>query len=110
MAGFLVAVITGGGLGLRLVITGDWQGALGWLAGALFIPSMALALGVWSGSSKPFEAVYTVWWYIGPAHFTPGMDFMGLSAASRAPLFYCAFALGLLLVAFVGRRQQLAYA
>jgi hypothetical protein len=30
---------------------------LAWTAGVFFIPSLALALGVWSGSSKLFEVV-----------------------------------------------------
>ena len=38
-------------------ICGDWRGLLAWLTGALFIPTLALALGVWSGSSKLFEIV-----------------------------------------------------
>jgi hypothetical protein len=110
MAGFLVAAVTGGGLGIRLLVAADWQAAVGWLAGAIFIPSLSLALGVWSGSSKPFEALYTIWWYIGPAHHTPGMDFMALSDGSRSTLFYMVFAAALFLVAFVGRRQRLGYA
>ena len=36
--------------------------------GAAFIPTLALAAGVWSQSSKLFEAVYLVWWYLGPVH------------------------------------------
>jgi hypothetical protein len=56
--------LTGGGLGFRLLIGGDWPGFSGWLAGALFVPTFALALGVWSGSSKLFEALYTLWWYV----------------------------------------------
>ena len=69
-----------------------------------------MALGVWSGSSKPFEAIYTIGWYIGPAHYMHGMDFMGLSPASRSTVLYLAFAAGLLLAAYMGRRQRLAYA
>ena len=80
-AGMIVALVTGGGVGVRLLLGGDWQALTAWLVGAFFIPSLALALGVWSASSKTFEALYTVWWYVGPAHFTPGIDFMGLTAA-----------------------------
>ncbi len=109
-AGVLVAMITGGGLGLRLLIAGDRNGLLAWFAGALFIPSMALALGVWSGSSKPFEALYTVWWYIGPANHVPGMDFMGTTPLSSQPLRYLLLTLFCLTAAFVGRRRKLAYA
>jgi len=110
MAGVIVAVIAGGGLGIRLLLGGDWAGLLAWTVGACFIPSLALALGVWSGTSKSFEAIYTIWWYMGPAHYMQGMDFMGLSAASRSTTLYLVFATGLLLAAYVGRRQRIAYA
>jgi len=36
------------------------RAALGWLVGACFIPSLALACGAWSGSSKLFEILYTL--------------------------------------------------
>jgi ammonia channel protein AmtB len=81
-----------------------------WFAGALFIPSMALAMGVWSGSSKLFEAVYTVWWYLGPLHQMPSLDFVGGTRASSSAGLYLALAAGLLLAACLGRRRQVAYA
>jgi hypothetical protein len=109
-AGVLVALITGGGLGIRLLIAGDRNGLLAWFAGALFIPTLALALGVWSGSSKPFEAIYTVWWYVGPANHLPGADFMGTTSVSSQPFTYLVFTLILLTAVFVGRRRKLAYA
>ncbi len=58
MAGVLVAFATGAGTGIRLLLSSNWPMAAGWFAGALFIPSLALVLGVWSGgpanSSRPF--------------------------------------------------------
>jgi hypothetical protein len=108
-AGVVVALLTGSGIGIRLLLTGQWMSLAGWLAGALFIPSLALALGIWSGTSKPFEAIYTVWWYIGPAHHTPGMDFMGTSAASNTPVRFFLAALALLAVSYCGRRIRLGY-
>ena len=104
-AGVTVAVATGGGLGLHLLIAGDWPGLAAWLAGALFVPSLALALGVWSGSRKLFEALYTMWWYVGPMNHTPGVDFV-----SSAPAFYLLAALCLVTAAYFGRRRQLGYA
>ncbi|HVN06822.1 MAG TPA: hypothetical protein VMT86_20530 [Bryobacteraceae bacterium] len=104
-AGVIVAVLTGGGFGLRLLISGDWPGFAAWLAGAMFIPSFALAAGVWSGSSKLFEAVYTMWWYTGPMNHTRGLDFI-----SSAPVFYLVAALALMMAAYFGRRRQLGYA
>ncbi len=109
-AGVLVALMTGAGVGIRLLISLDWQAVAAWLAGALFIPSLALALGVWSGSSKFFEALYTVWWYVGPLHQTPALDFVGGSRASSSPGLYLLLGAGLLLASCLGRRRQVAYA
>lgn len=109
-AGVLVALATGGGLGIRLVMAGEWSGLFAWIAGAVFIPTLALALGVWSGSSKPFEAIYTVWWYIGPANHVPQIDYMGTTAASSQPTIYVLLTLCLWTAVYVGRRRKLAYA
>jgi hypothetical protein len=103
-------VLTGGGYALRLLAGGDWHGLLAWLAGALFIPSLALALGVWSGTSKPFEAIYTVWWYIGPLNHAPGFDFMGGRPGVSRPGFYFVLTVVLVVAAYGGRRARMAYA
>lgn len=108
-AGVLVALVTGAGTGFRLLVGLDWQAMAAWFAGALFIPSLALALGVWSGSSKLFEALYTVWWYVGPLHQLPSLDFVGGSRASSSPGLYLILAAGLLLASCLGRRRQVAY-
>ena len=110
IAGVIVAAVTNGGLAIRLLITGDWQTLLAWIACILFVPSLALALGIWSGTSKVFEAFYTVWWYIGPAHHTPGMDFLGATPDSTQITLYLLLAAGLVTAAYVGRRAKLAYA
>jgi hypothetical protein len=87
----------------------DLHGFAAWFAGACFIPSFALACGIWSGSSKMFEAIYTVWWYIGPAHQVPGIDFMGTSQASSTPGIYTAATVALVAIAYYGRRVRLGY-
>jgi len=110
LAGVLAAILTGGGVGSRLGFSANWPGLAAWLVGALFIPTLALAQGVCFGSGKPFEAMYPVWWYFGPLHQTPGWDFMGTTAASRATGTYLLFTAVLLLVANVGRRVRMAYA
>jgi hypothetical protein len=109
-AGVLVALLTGSGAGFRLFLAADWHSFAAWLAGALFIPSLALALGVWSGGSRAFEAIYTVWWYIGPAHQIPGIDFMGTTPASSSPGLYATAAAILFVAAYLRRRQSLGYA
>ena len=110
IAGVIVAALTNAGLAIRLLIARDHQSLLAWLACTLFIPSLALALGIWSGTSKVFEAVYTVWWYVGPAHFTPGLDFLGASPASARASLYLLMTAALLVASYLGRRSKLAYA
>jgi hypothetical protein len=109
-AGVVLGLITGSGFALRLLLGGNWRGLLAWLIGAAFIPTFALALGVWSGTSKPFEILYTLLWYLGPMHATVPLDFMGsapATALTRVPLFYLALAAGMSLAALAGRKRQL---
>lgn len=110
LAGVIVAALAGSGVAVRLVLTGDWGSLLAWMVGALFIPSLALALGCWSSSSKLFEVVYTVLWYIGPLNRVPLLDFMGVSSESVAPgvpLGYLGLTITLLGLAIIGRQRQL---
>jgi len=110
VAGAMVAIASGGGLAIHLVIEGDLAGLAAWLAGALFVPALALALGVWSGSSRAFEAIYTLWWYVGPMNHTPGADFMGMARSTFSTPFYLIATVALLMAAYVGRRGKLGYA
>ncbi len=109
-AGWIVAIITGSGIGIRLLFALDAHVFAGWLAGAMFIPSLAMALGIWTGSSKTFEALYTVWWYLGPAHHVRGLDFMGMEPVSNTAGAYAIAAVLLVTVAFWKRRQSVGYA
>jgi len=110
IAGIIVAAVTNGGLAIRLLVASDHPALFAWIACTLFVPSLALALGIWSGTSKVFEAVYTVWWYIGPAHHTPGLDFLGTTPDSTRTTLYLLMAAGLVAAAYAGRRAKLAYA
>ena len=109
MASVILGLATGAGVGIRSLLSGDWQTFAAYFAGATFIPSLALALGVWSAGSRAFEALYTVWWYVGPAHQTPGLDFMGTTPASSSPVPYALAAAVLLASAYLGRRRSLGY-
>ena len=109
-AGVLVAMVTGSGLGVRLMIAGDWPGLYAWLAGALFIPALSLALGVWTESRKPFEGLYTAWWYLGPLHHIRKLDFMGTTVQSSTAGMFLLLALLLVAGACGWRRVRLAYA
>ena len=110
LAGFLITVLTGGGMGVRLLLAGDQLGLLAWTAGALFIPTMALALGVWSGSSKLFEVLYLFLWYLGPANHLGAIDFMGATGPllpQRTPFLFLSISAALALLAIAGRKRQL---
>jgi ABC-type transport system involved in multi-copper enzyme maturation permease subunit len=106
LAGLLVTLLMGLGAGTRLLIAGDQAGLMALLGGAVFIPSLALALGVWTGGSKAFEIVYLLLWYIGPLNQTPGLDYMGIGAENLAARFSL-LALGLAVAALLGRRRQI---
>jgi len=110
LAGVLLAAVTGSGFALRRLLEGNLPGIFAWAIGALFIPSAALCLGVWSSSSKPFEILYTLLWYVGPMHAMPMFDFMGsapATATTRYPLMYFALTAILFVMALAGRRRQL---
>jgi hypothetical protein len=112
LAGVLIAVVTGGGVAARLLVAADYPGVLGWFAGALFIPSLALALGVWTKSSRPFEALFTALWYSGPLNRVPGLDFTGSANGTHTVEYACVYALiagGLLAAAFWRRGWQLRH-
>lgn len=110
LAGLSVAFLTGAGAAVRLVITGHYPGLLAWLAGALLLPSLALFLGVSSGTSKPFEGFLTLLWYVGPMNHTPGLDFTGAANGPHTTSYavvYLALAAVFLVSAFAFRARQI---
>ncbi len=109
-AGVLLTLVTGGAAGLRLALAGNWPAAGTWAVAALFIPTLALALGVWSGGGKLFEVAYLVLWYLGPMQHVPGLDFLGtLPATAKAgtPVIFLVVTALLGLAAVAGRKRQL---
>jgi len=108
MAGALLMILTGSGVGLNLLGSGMWPAFGAWCAGVVFVPSLALALGVWSQTNRLFEIVYLLLWYLGPVHplEMPGLDFMGAADASilsGAPIVFATLGVVLLLLAMAGR-------
>jgi hypothetical protein len=111
LAGWIVALLIGSGALARLMLEGQWPGVLTWAIGALFIPSLALALGAWSGNSKVFEATYLFLWYTGPMQQIPQFDYMGLSPddslAAGGPIIFTVATILLLALAVAGRSRQI---
>ncbi|HEY1924077.1 MAG TPA: hypothetical protein VGG58_02410 [Candidatus Acidoferrum sp.] len=109
LAGFALAVAFGSAVAFRIAVADGPQALLPWLTGAAFLPSLALALGVWSGTSKPFEAILTAMWYIGPINHVSGIDYTGASngpdTTHYAVLYLAATAALLVFAAAIRSRQ-----
>ena len=103
VAGIVLALLAGSGSLLHFIFTGSPAGILTVLAGAIFIPTLALACGAASGTSRLFEIVYLVLWYVGPMNNTPGVDFTAASGTWMAIVA----AVVLAIVAFAARRARL---
>jgi hypothetical protein len=109
LSGFVVTLLMAGGALARLAMDGDSTTVLAVISGAIFIPSLALASGVWSGTSKLFEILYMAIWYIGPLnHAVPGLDFIG-TTGNGYPEFFIPLSIALIAAAFIGRARQLQY-
>jgi hypothetical protein len=121
MAGFILAITTGSGLILRFLLAGLWSEIFAFLVGATFIPSLSLALGVWSGSSKLFEVLYLVLWALGPMNqslfmlelppFTQMvyLDYLGVSdeaVGMGLPMIYLLISIVLFLLSIMARRRE----
>jgi hypothetical protein len=106
LAGFIVTFVMASGAALRFAIAGDTVGLLALFSGAIFIPSLALAAGVWSGTRKLFEILYMVIWYLGPLSNVPGLDYIGAKTDGR-PQFFIPFSIALIAFAVFGRARQL---
>jgi ABC-type transport system involved in multi-copper enzyme maturation permease subunit len=101
LAGVLATAIISAAGAVVCLSNGDLPGLAGWVGAIIFIPALALALGVLSSGSRVFEVVYLIWWYIGPGQKTQGMDF-----TNGAPQVYLLAAVGLLLLSAFWRSRQ----
>ncbi len=79
LVGLFIAYALSAGVIIRYLLAGEVSHALAWLVGAAFIPTLALALGTLSESSRFFEAVYIVWFYMGCINNMGVLDFLGIA-------------------------------
>ena len=111
LAGFVITGAMGSVVLIRLLLAADGLAAMSWLAAALFIPSLALALGIIAGRRKVFEIVYLVIWYGGPMNQVKMLDFMFLDPVGTIDLsaiwLVTGFAIALMVLALFGRQRQL---
>jgi hypothetical protein len=110
LAGVVVALLAASGTIIRLIIAHDAGHLLTVITGSLFVPTLALCLGVVSGTSKFFEGLYTLIWYIGPMNHTPSIDYTGGADQTHPFAFaakYLALIAVLMICAFQFRARQL---
>jgi hypothetical protein len=80
------------------------------LVGVLTIVSLALACGVLTQSSRPFEIVFTIIWYLGPLQGLVYLDFIGAHSTERNETSFVPFLLSafiLINLSIIGRIAQL---
>lgn len=105
LAGLLLAAFAGLGPLVRMVVAADLVGIAAWTGGAVFIPSLALALGVLGGSNRLFQAVYLTLWYT-VMNSIAALDFMGAvrengHPAGPGPVMILGFSVALLATALL---------
>jgi len=94
----------------RLALARDWSGLSALLVSAAFIPSLAMALGTWSGSGRAFEVLYLILWYAGPMSRIPFLDYAGTTQPETGggpALGFLAASAALVCLALAGRRRQM---
>jgi hypothetical protein len=102
LAGIVITAVAGSGGVIAFLIAGDLAALTGWLGAVIFIPSLALALGAWSGTNRLFEIVYMLWWYRGAVQNMAALDFI-----AQPSLLYAGIGLALLAAALVSRGRQI---
>ncbi|MGB6522769.1 MAG: hypothetical protein WBE83_13475, partial [Candidatus Cybelea sp.] len=105
LAGVLLALATAGGSLIHWAVAGNIVGAEGIVAGAFFVPTLALACGALSGTTRLYEIVYLMLWYVGPMNRTTFDFTQGAYAPGYAIATCILFAL-----AVAARRVRLAIA
>jgi hypothetical protein len=100
-AGALVTLLSAIGMVGRAWMHHDVHMLATCVAGVVFIPSLALACGVWSSTPRLFEALYVTWWYIA-VNGAPFADFVGMTPQS-SPATYMALGAALFTAAVLRR-------
>lgn len=110
LAGVLIGLGIGSGTFLLLLSSGGGASLLPALASAvLFPPSLAVASGIWTRSSRLFEIGYLIVWYAGPLNGGVPVDFVGSTPESieaGVPLVFVGLSAVLLGVALLRRTLE----
>jgi hypothetical protein len=110
VAGLALTAVTGLGPLLRMAVAADGPRVAAWIAGAVFIPSLALMLGTASRTHRMFQAVYLILWYAA-VNQVAAADYMGIvladgHPAGPSPLLTAGVSLGMLAIAIIIRAAR----
>jgi hypothetical protein len=105
LAGVLIALGVSLGALVRWTVAADFGAVLSLLAGAAFVPALAVALGAWSRGPKLFEVIYLFLWYAGPLNRAPGLDFIGSGSSPVAASIWALLAAAAIVAAIAARRR-----
>jgi hypothetical protein len=113
LAGIIITALAASGVLFGRLFNAEPIHLLPWFLSVLFIPTLALTLGMWGRSSKLFEVIYPILWYLGPFNRESGLaviDYLGIHAQSpinTSPFMFAGFIILLFLLALVARRRQI---
>lgn len=109
ISGVMLTFITGGGMFIRMILEGDSGHLMYFISAVTLIPSLALASGVLTKTTRTFEIVYMIIWYLGPFNKMPYLDFLGTKLSEGSLLVtnlaYTLISIGLLMATYVSRRR-----
>lgn len=112
IAGIMVAFVTASGAILHALVVLDFQYTVALIIGAVFVPTLAMTLGLLSQTSRLFEAVYATIWYIGALNHMPQLDFAGAVPAGYElgiPFWFLGISLCLMALMFFVRQYQVRF-
>jgi len=113
-AAALIALVLASPVILRSLSAGNLYSIYAIIVGAFFLPTFAMASGVWTGSGKLFEVIYTILWY-GIMNSTrnqaiPFIDYVGVMEESQAlgvANVFLGITMVFLVLAVLGRKRQI---
>jgi hypothetical protein len=105
LSAFTLVALTGSGALVKFLMLGDTHSLIAWLVGAMFVPSLALAFGILTGSSKTFEIIYVAWMYL-ILQRVPALDFVGITPTNPWQT-YLGLSIVLLAVSVLARQWQI---
>jgi hypothetical protein len=109
LAGFAWALALSLPIMARCLVTGNLYGFWMPVLGAMAVTSLALFLGIFTGSGKFFEVLFTMIWYV-LVNGTPALDFVGGHPESLqlgVPLYVLGVSLFCLSLSFFRRSRQI---